>query len=202
MKASIIDTPKKINSYNQKISSKELYDTINRASTHEDTLIKLYEEKEEEYLVIFSWKDKNKWKIDYPIQHNKIHKQRYVTHKQCLQLAEHIYNGNSLDELKGFIDVPIRHFTLDDMLQFKKEDEMMLKGQDPNTDTIKKEKVTATPKTETALKPKKEKAIPKTAIEMGKKLNIKTPKAENIVKNTTEKIIKNKLKDDGSLFQI
>ena len=31
-----------------------------------------------------------------------------------------------------FIDVPIRHFTLDEMLQFKKEDEMMLRGQDPD----------------------------------------------------------------------
>ncbi len=132
MKSSITDIPKSIAIKDQKITQTELYDSIDRASTHKDTSIKLYQEKEEEYIVIFSWQDRNIWKIDYPVQQNKIHKQRYVTHQQCLQLSEHIYNGNSLDELKGFIDVPVRHFTLDEMLEFKIEDEMMLKGQDPD----------------------------------------------------------------------
>ncbi|WP_299248363.1 hypothetical protein [uncultured Aquimarina sp.] len=132
MKSSITDTLKEIDIKDQKITRKELYNCINKASAHRDTVIKLYKEKEEDYIVIFSWKDRNKWKIDYPIQLHKIHKQRYVTHKQCLQLSEHIFSGNSLDDLKGFIDVPVRHFTLDEMLQFKQEDEMMLRGDDPD----------------------------------------------------------------------
>ncbi|WP_299440419.1 hypothetical protein [uncultured Aquimarina sp.] len=132
MKSSITDTPKEINISGQKISGKELYNVVNTASAHKDSCIKLYQDKEQKYTAIFSWQDRNKWKIDYPIQLHKIHKQRYVTHKQCLQLSEHIFNGNSLDDLKGFIDVPIRHFTLDEMLQFKKEDEMMLRGEDPD----------------------------------------------------------------------
>ncbi|MHA7059025.1 hypothetical protein ACWGOQ_0017500 [Aquimarina sp. M1] len=136
MKSSIIDIPKEINISNQKITQRELYNSIDKSSVHKDTIIKLYPKKEEEYIVIFSWHDRNKWKIDYPIQHSKIHKQRYVTHQQCLQLSEHIFNGDSLDDLKGFIDVPIRHFTLDEMLQFKKEDELMLRGADPDLHLI------------------------------------------------------------------
>jgi len=118
MKSSITDTPKEINSSDQKITRSELHNVINKASAHKDTLVKLYKEKEAEYLVIFSWHDRNKWKIDYPIQLHKIHKQRYVSHQQCLELSKHIYNGNSLDDFKGFIDVPIRHFTLDEMIHF------------------------------------------------------------------------------------
>ncbi|WP_298541139.1 hypothetical protein [uncultured Aquimarina sp.] len=132
MKSSIVDIPKNISVSDQKINNKELQNVIDTASTHIKSSIKLYKEKEEDYIVIFSWKDRNKWKIDYPIQLRKIHKQRYVTHKQCLQLSEHIFSGNSLDDLKGFIDVPVRHFTLDEMLQFKQEDEMMLRGEDPD----------------------------------------------------------------------
>jgi len=132
MKSSIIDTPKEINIVDQKINPKELRNAINKASAHIDSSIKLYKEKAAEYIVIFSWQDHNRWKVDYPVQLHKIHKQRYVSHKQCLELSQHIYNGNSLDDLNGFVDVPIRHFTLDEMLDFKKEDEMMMRGEDPD----------------------------------------------------------------------
>ncbi len=148
MKVSIIDTPKEINISDQKITKKELYDAINKASTHIDTIIKLYKEKEDNYIVIFSWQDRNKWKIDFPIQQHRIHKQRYISHKQCLQLSQEIFAGrNSLDDLIGFLDVPVRHFTLDEMLDFKKEDEMMLNGQDPDQYSKKQPKELSKPET-------------------------------------------------------
>jgi len=132
MKSIIRDTPKKININDKKITQVELYNFINKASAHKDSLVKLYKEKEEEYTVSFLWDDRNKWKIDYPIELSKIHKQRYVTHKQCLNLSEHIFKGKPLDSLKGFIDVPVKYFTLDEMLEFKREDQMMLQGKDPD----------------------------------------------------------------------
>lgn len=162
MKALIIDTQKEIRSSQKITTIEDLQFTIRRASAHKDTSIKIYLENEEEYSAIFSWHDRNKWKIDYPIQLGKIHKQRYVTNKQCLQLADYIYKGKSVDEIKAFYDVPVRHFTLDEMLAFKKEDEMMLKGVDPyvksnvpkeveeKTSSSKKEQ----PKTESKKKPK------------------------------------------------
>jgi len=174
MKILIIDTPKEINISDQKVTKKELYDTINKASTHIDTTVKLYKEKEEEYIVVFSWKDRNKWKIDFPIQHNRIHKQRYISHRQCLQLSQEIFSGrNSLDDLKGFIDVPVRHFTLDDMLEFKKEDEMMLNGQAPDQYSKSQPKAITQQKETPALQQTSQTPTPKP---LSKKATITSPK--------------------------
>ncbi|WP_378172817.1 hypothetical protein [Aquimarina sp. SS2-1] len=191
MKASITDTQKEINSSDQKISSKELYDAINKASAHKDSCIKLYKKKEEEHIANFSWQDRNKWKVDYPIQHNKIHKQRYVTHQQCLQLSEHIFNGSSLDDLKGFIDVPVRHFTLDEMLEFKKEDELMLKGLDPDL-----YKSVSTPKKRQEIAEESKINLPKkktkkTSLILG---NISVPKPEPRIKSVPKVPAKKKQK--------
>lgn len=206
MKISIIDTPKEINISDQKVTEQELFDTLDRASTHTDTIIKLYREKEEDYIVTFSWQEHNKWKIDYPIELQRIHKQRYVSHRQCLQLSKHIFKGNSLDELKGFIDVPIRHFTLDDMLEFKKEDEMMLNGQNPDQYAKKQPKELSKPKqvptsqqTSVSPTPTSETPIKKTTSSTSPKPLTKTATKPS---TTTPKTPKPSTPDEDSFFSL
>jgi len=88
--------------------------------------------------------------VDYAFVPNTIHKQRYASNKECETIMNEVFSIKNLENLKGFIDVPIRHFTLDQMLEFKREDEMLLKGKDPDI-----EKPTPKP----APKPEKAKSI-------------------------------------------
>jgi len=75
--------------------------------------------------------------LDIPVVLNKIHKQRYTTKNQAAQYIRAIFKKSNMKSLKGFVDVPICHYTLDQMLEFKQEDEMQLKGKVPNIIKVK-----------------------------------------------------------------
>lgn len=102
-------------------------------SNHRDSEIKIYGENNIFYLLKISPLCPQEFKIDVPVKNNSIHKQCYVTKEQCIAIIKELFDKGNIDNVPGFIEVPIREFTLDDMLEFKKEEEMMLKGQDPFT---------------------------------------------------------------------
>ncbi|KAA1248133.1 hypothetical protein [Aquimarina sp. RZ0] len=132
MKAIVLDKNKEIDAIVKEYNSKELLGFLDHMSPILGNYIKIQQDDTNAYIVNFSWISRNKWKIDYPIEPQKVHKQRYATKQEALHLLEKIYQKYDIESLKDFIDVPIRHFTLDEMLAFKKEDEMMLRGEDPN----------------------------------------------------------------------
>ncbi|GAA0719136.1 hypothetical protein GCM10009430_17850 [Aquimarina litoralis] len=101
-------------------------------SDHQDSELKLYKSDINDYTMSLNWFGINKWKIDYPIELKKVHKQSYGSKEQCVAIIKELYEKGNIDEIPDFIEVPISHFTLDEMLQFKKEDEMMLRGEDPD----------------------------------------------------------------------
>ena len=73
------------------------------------------------------------WKIDYPIKLREVHKQCYATKEQCILIIQELYEKGHIDDIPGFIEVPIREFTLDEMIEFKKEEEMMLRGENSHS---------------------------------------------------------------------
>ena len=210
----IEDTIQGINANEEKSNLQNCLNWLKNLSNHHDSEIKIYNTDIKEYLVSFNWKGINQWKIDCPVELNKIHRQRYATKEECALFIKKLYQQKDLDNEKGFIDVPIRHFTLDEMLQFKKEDEMMLRGQDPDANNnstkessksktlsakkeISKESNTATPT------PSKSQKTPSKPIQQIKSTVTKeaTP---NKIKSITEKALKNKSKssNDDSFFSI
>ena len=132
MKISIIDSLTGIDIIDQNPNLPEISIVFQNLSEYGDSEIKLYKSDIKDYLASFNWKGINQWKVDCPVELNKIHRQRYASTEECELFIKKLYQRADLDNEKGFIDVPIRHFTLDEMLAFKKEDEMMLRGQDPD----------------------------------------------------------------------
>ncbi|MDH7448218.1 hypothetical protein [Aquimarina sp. 2201CG14-23] len=132
MRAAIIDSLQCIDIIDKKVDDNEILKCFQGLSEHHDSEIKLYKSDIKKYIISFNWKGIDQWKIDCPVELNKIHKQGYATEDQSIAIIKEIYEKGNVDHIPGFIDVPIRHFTLDEMLQFKKEDDMMLKGEDPD----------------------------------------------------------------------
>jgi len=180
MKTNIIDAIKKIDISNKELSLKENLEAFNTISDNRNSVLRLYDLNKENYALILSWKGVNKWKIDHPIELHKIHKQRYATKEQSAYLLKKIYNRKDILPEYGFIDVPVKHFTLDDMLEFKREDDMMLRGQDPNQsqnsapqkkESIKKESVETKPTPQLAKKTTQKPPVKKTTPVLPKKKN-------------------------------
>jgi len=132
MKAAIIDSLTCIDLKDQKLSVNEVLTYFQNLSEHHDSEIKLYTSDIKNYTTSFNWTGINQWKVDCPVKLNEIHSQCYATTEECTLLIKKLYQYGDLDREQRFIDVPISHFTLDEMLQFKKEDTMMLRGQDPD----------------------------------------------------------------------
>ncbi|MGY3795481.1 hypothetical protein [Aquimarina sp. 433] len=132
MKAAIIDSLTSIDLIDQKCNIGEVLSFFKQLSDHQDSELKLYKSNINDYIISLNWFGINKWKIDYPIELKKVHKQSYATKEQGIAIIKELYEQGNIDEIPGFIEVPIPHFTLDEMLQFKKEDEMMLRGEDPD----------------------------------------------------------------------
>lgn len=198
MKFSIIDTQKNINIQNKKLDLKEVLNYLNTASAHKDSCITIFEDTEE-YNVKLNWIEKNKWKVDYPIRMHEIHKQRYVSLRQGLQAVEIIYKTKDIYNLKGFYDVPVRHFTLDEMIQFKKEDEMMLRGEDPDKGNTQPQTLT-----KKELIPKKQKES-KPSMIIGEQLGTEKNQPSSTPsqpKPTTPKQKKPSKSDDDGFFSI
>lgn len=131
MKIQIEDTLKSVNVTEQKPSFSKIVRYFNNLSDHRDSEIIFFAKKANEYFASFCWVNVNKWKIDCPTELNKLHKQRYVTKDECLYFLKRVYENKELKPSDNFYDVPIKHFNLDEIIEFKKEDEMMLRGQDP-----------------------------------------------------------------------
>lgn len=105
-----------------------------KLSSHSSSELNIYKQNENNYLILISWKKVNTWKIDYPIKPREVHKQCYATKAQCIAIIKELFEVGHIDNVPGFIEVPIQDFTLDEMLEFKKEEEMMLRGEDPFTE--------------------------------------------------------------------
>ncbi|WP_062059790.1 hypothetical protein [Aquimarina longa] len=132
MKVSIVDPLNSVNIFDDQLNNNEVNQQIELLSNHRDSEIRLFMDDYENYIFSIKKKSLTKWKVDYPIELYKIHKQCYASKEECLILIKKIYQGEQIEDIAMFTDVPIRHFTLDEMLEFEQEDAMMLNGQDPN----------------------------------------------------------------------
>jgi len=93
---------------------------------------KFFIKNDENIVFKFTFIEFNKYLVDFPFVIGKLHKQCYASKNQVAKHIRNVFNKTAIETLKGFTDVPIRHFTLDQMLEFKQENEMLLKGKDPD----------------------------------------------------------------------
>ena len=200
MQAAIIDSLHCIDLIDQKIDRNETLTYFQELSDHHDSEIKLYTSDLKNYIASFSWKGINQWKVDCPEELHKFHSQRYATTEECIFFIKKLFEVGHLENQKGFIDVPVNHFTLDDMIAFKEEDKMMLKGQDPNAkkSNALNPKQTATEKPALPQKKSPSKPLQQMATKVSKEIS------PNPLKSLTETITKKGLKPSGdsSLFSI
>jgi len=171
MRAAIIDSLQSIDSIDKKLDVNEILILFKDVSEHPDSEIKLYKSDIKNYIISLNWKGINQWKIDSPIELNKVHRQRYATTEESIFFIKKIYQYGDLDNEENFIDVPIRHFTLDEMLEFKKEDEMMLRGEDSDDLT------TSSSQLSTPTESSNSKNNSDTSLVMGEQLGTKDKKA-------------------------
>ncbi|WP_299902322.1 hypothetical protein [uncultured Aquimarina sp.] len=82
------------------------------------------------YVLRFSWVAEQKWLVEFPIVTNQIHQQRYANETQCQELIRQVDANENFDNFEGFIQVPVEEFSLDEMLEFKAEDEALLKEEE------------------------------------------------------------------------
>ena len=157
-------------------------------------------------ILFFSWANKNKWLLDYPIVMGNLHKQGYANKEECIGFIEKMYQEYDISSFEGFEDVPVEEFTLDEILAFKEEDQRALREEDELDDTItpvkpstlqKKEPL---PKAATPTTPKKSKSQALQTI--GERINPKLEPPKPNLNKIAEKLIKNKPTDDNSFFQI
>jgi len=133
MKLQITDIINNINISDEEKRVEFIIDTINMLSNNVHSKIKIYDNTTSDYLLLIKPIGPEDWKIDYPIKLREVHKQCYATKEQCIAIIRVLYEKGNIDDVPGFIEVPIQDFTLDEMIEFKKEDEMMLRGEDPFT---------------------------------------------------------------------
>ncbi|WP_299883868.1 hypothetical protein [uncultured Lacinutrix sp.] len=188
MKTYYNDSPRKVTFESKSISLSNAKDYFLALSDHKKSYIGFIDVYYE--VIIFNFHKRNKWLVEHLVVPNTLHRQRYATNEDCIKLIEKVYQEYDISTFKGFEDVPIGEFTLDEILAFKQEDEMLLREEDSTQIAIPKSKPT----------PKKKKA--KTSIQMGETLNVKTTKPETIIKEATKKIIKDKPVDNNSFFQL
>lgn len=170
----------------------QLFDSL---PSQEDSFLKINDTDQE--LIYRFIHTKNQWMIDHPVVQGTLHKQRYATKNECNKVINKIYKGVLPDKLNGFIDVP-KGFTLDDMLEFKREDEMMLRGQDPDLHSDNQPKALTqtkeapvTPQTPTP-KPLSEKAT----------VTKQKPTVQKDIKPTTHPKTPKPTTDNDSLFSL
>ena len=123
------DSPRNLNFKNKSMELSIIIDHFLAVSPHKDSYIGLINDDHE--LLHFYWIANNKWLVDHPVEVNMLHQQCYATTEECLVFIKKISQEYNPRNFKGFVNVPIKHFTLEEMLEFKKEDELLLKGQDP-----------------------------------------------------------------------
>ncbi|MHA7059022.1 hypothetical protein ACWGOQ_0017485 [Aquimarina sp. M1] len=131
MKVLIKDVINNINISGEEKRITCIVDVINILSNNIYSQIKIYNTIVSEYLLLIKPIGPEDWKIDHPVKLREVHKQCYATKAQCIAIIRELYEKGNIDDVPGFVDVPIQDFTLDEMLEFKKEEEMMLRGEDP-----------------------------------------------------------------------
>ena len=124
MKTYYNDTVRKVTFEDKSIGLPDANDYFKALSDDQESYIGFIDVYDE--VIIFKWIVKNKWMIDHPLVPNTLHKQCYATDEECLDIIEKIYQERDITLFKEFEDVPVQEFTLDEMLQFKKEDEALL----------------------------------------------------------------------------
>lgn len=164
MKTYYNDTEREVSFQNESLAKLEASDYFNVLTDHKESymgFIDVYDE-----IIIFSWLEPDRWIIDHPAIPNTLHRQRYATKKDCLHIIEQLFQEKGIHRFPDFIEVPVQEFTLDEMLQFKKEDEALLNEEEISVE-IAPAPVVAKPITK---KPKKN--SPPSMI-MGEQLGIK-----------------------------
>ncbi|MBQ4820630.1 hypothetical protein [Aquimarina sp. MMG016] len=183
MKTYYNDTPRKVTFENKSIGLSDADDYFSALSDHKESYIGFIDVYDE--VIIFKWLAHNKWLIDHPTVPGILHRQCYASSEECLVFIEKVYQEHDISNFEGFEDVPVQEFTLDEILEFKEEDEYLLREEEP---PVKK----VTPAKSIELKPKKKK---KTSIILG---DISVPKEQPRTKLTPRVTDKKKPKTTTS----
>ncbi|WP_378172825.1 hypothetical protein [Aquimarina sp. SS2-1] len=131
MKVLVEDIINNIQIADQVIELDYILKIIYNLSDDIDSKIILYNKTPFDFIMSIDYNYIHNLKIDHPIKLREVHKQCYATKKQCVAIVRELFEKGNIDNVPGFIDVPIQDFTLDEMIEFKKEEEMMLRGEDP-----------------------------------------------------------------------
>ncbi|MFD0863745.1 hypothetical protein ACFQ1M_16135 [Sungkyunkwania multivorans] len=115
------------------LKAKTAFDSLSR---HQGVYIGFLDSSDQ--VLMFTWKVKDQWLVEHPVVLHKLHQQRYATDADCLNFIKKIYQEYDIASFEGFLDVPVEEFTLDEMLAFQREDEMLLRGEDPDAPAPKK----------------------------------------------------------------
>ena len=148
MKTYYNDTLKKVTFENKELNLDEIEKQFQELSAHKGAYIAFIDSYDE--VIIFNWRKINKWLVEYIIAPGELHGQKYVTNDECIPLIKRIYNEENVTS-KGFEDVPIGEFTLDQILIFKQEDERLLREEEIGPKKI----VVSAKQSNIATKPKK-----------------------------------------------
>lgn len=114
------------------VNLKDAITTFNELSKEEESFMMIYGKNISNYVLEVSYDSKNKWKLDFPISNGNVHKQKFANKDEVINYIKDVFDGLSIEEDKSFLDVPVQHYSLDEMLAFKYEDEMLLRGEDPD----------------------------------------------------------------------
>lgn len=133
MKTYYNDTLREVTFENKSIDISDAKDYFKTLSDHSASYIGFIDVYDE--AIIFKWISKDRWLIDHPVVPNTLHRQRYANTEECLVFIEKAYQEYDVSGFKGFLEVPIEEFTLDEIIQFKEEDEALLRDEELPTKT-------------------------------------------------------------------
>ncbi|WP_281991287.1 hypothetical protein [Aquimarina aggregata] len=199
MKTYYNDTLRKVTFENKSVDVLGATDYFKVLSDHKESYIGFIDVYDD--VIIFKWVSKDKWLIDHPVVPDTLHRQRYATTEECLVFIEKVHQEYDISGFNGFEDVPIKEFTLDEMLVFKAEDEALLREEElptemsPISEPIKQQKQLST-------QPKKNQ---KQSFVIGKQLGSKkSPSSPTPIdsKPIHANSKKTKPSDDTSFFQL
>ncbi|AXT54747.1 hypothetical protein D1815_02900 [Aquimarina sp. AD1] len=161
------------------VNKNEVVDYFNNLSPDPNSFISIINDHND--VLRFSWIAEQKWLVEYPIITNQIHQQRYANESESLILINRVNDNESFDHFDSFIQVPVQEFTLDEVLEFKEEDQYLLREEEPPTKKVIIPKKTIS----------KKKKISKPSIILG---DIVIPKEEPRIKSITRVPTKKKKK--------
>ncbi len=179
---------------NKDLNKNEVLEYLQGLSLHKDSFLGVIDVYDE--VLVFYPKSEDRWLIDHLVVPNTLHRQRYATTNHCIEIITKLFEEQDIETFKDFEEVPVQEFTLDEIVQFKKEEQILLKNEEEGlVDVIE----TKSSQENNKPKPDVAKKKPKRSFLIG---DIITSKNEgSAIKNKKSNTSPSK-KDDSSFFSI